>query len=146
MWKFLTSIVSGGLGSIFGGYLDYRNVKSRIEGEVLHRYMEAEIETNRQKVMMNRLMMERWETRWIIPGFAFIMMFHVGAVVLDSVFMFENWQVAALPGPIADWEGQIILSFFVVVPAKDLISRYLDRGLVQSVVTNVKKVFNRSKK
>jgi len=144
MWKFLTSIVTGGLGSIFGGYLDYRNVKSRIEGDVLQRYMEAEVETNRQKLMMNKLFMERWETRWIIPGFAFITMAHYGAVVLDSIFLFD-WNVAALPGPIAEWEGQIILSFFVVVPAKDLISAYLNRGLVQSVVTNVKKVFNRKR-
>jgi len=145
MWKFLTSIVSGGLGSIFGGYLDYRNVKSRIEGEVLQRYMEAEVETNRQKLMMNKLFMERWETRWIIPGFAFITMAHYGAVVLDSIFLFD-WNVAALPGPIAEWEGQIILSFFVVVPAKDLISSYLNRGLVQSVVTNVKSVFKKRAK
>jgi len=144
MWKFITSIVTGGLGNIFGGYLDYRNVKSRLEAGALERYMEAEIETNRQKLMMNKLLMEHWSTRFIVPGFAFITMAHYGAVVLDSIFLFD-WNVAALPGPIADWEGQIILSFFIVVPAKDLLTKWLNRGLVSSAITNAKSIFTRKK-
>lgn len=144
MWKILTNVVLGKLGGIFGGYLDYRNVKSRLEADVLTRYMEAEIETNQQKIIMNKLFAERWETRFIVPGFAFITMAHYGAVVLDSIFLFD-WNVAALPGPIAEWEGQIILSFFIVVPAKDLLSKWLNRGIVQSVVTNAKAIFHRGK-
>lgn len=133
-------IFSGTFGKMFSGILDYRNVKAGIEAGVLTEVIKSDIEINRMKKEMAIINREWWVTAWIMPAFAYPVAAHWGAVILDSIFHF-GWKVAALPGVMAEWEGQIVLSFFIVGTAERVVTKWLNRGLVSSVITNIKSVF-----
>lgn len=143
MWA-LIKFALGPLGRILSGYGDYRNQKSIIEAGVLTSVIQADIETSRLKVQLAALDREWWVTRWIRPLLIYPVAFHWTAVIADSIFFFE-WDVAALPAPMDKWEGQMILSFFVVSQTTDLIGKWMNRGIVSSAITNVKSIFNREK-
>lgn len=144
MGKLFGWIFSASFGKIFSGVLDYRNVKATIEAGVLKEVIQSDIEINRLKMQMAAVNNQWWVTRWIMPGFAYPVMLHWGAVIADSVFMFP-WNVAALPHPLDEWEGQIILSFFIIGTAEKMVGQWMNRGIVQSLVTNAKSLFHKSK-
>lgn len=133
----VSGVFSGTFGNMFSGFFDARNMKSQIEAGVIGDVIQADIAINQMKLHAMDMNRERWETRFIMPGFAYLMMFHVGAVVLDSVFHY-GWKIAALPGPIAEWEGQIILSFFIVGTTQNLVRQWINRGVVSGFLSNVK--------
>lgn len=87
---------------------------------ILTAHVQAEIEARKAQVAVS----SRHDKLVTFIGSAFA--FHVWMIVLDSAFHL-NWNVAALPAPMDGWEGQILLSFFIVAPtatvAKTLISK-----------------------
>lgn len=97
-------------------FLDVGVAKARIKSEVDIASMEADIEMNKLKRDMNQMYQGWWVTRWIVPGFAYPLVLWWGAICFDSVFpgAFPTWNVAKLPGPLQEWAGQIIMSFFIV--------------------------------
>lgn len=126
--------------------LDSKVAMARVGAEVSIESMHADIELNKLKKDMNQMYQGWWVTRWIVPGFAYPLIIWWGAIVFDSVFphLFEGWNVAALPGPLQDWAGQIILSFFLV-RGIELFTNPL-RGIVtatfgQKIVEKVKSAF-----
>ncbi|MHA1554812.1 MAG: 3TM-type holin [Alphaproteobacteria bacterium] len=58
-------------------------------------------------------------TRWIRPLFAYPVIVHFSAVVADSLFHF-TWDVAALPEPMATWEGWVVGAYFITRPIEKL--------------------------
>lgn len=46
------------------------------------------------------------------------------AVIIDSIFRIDNWDVAALPSPLDDWAAYIISALFIVDGGKALIGRF----------------------
>lgn len=56
-----------------------------------------------------------WATRWIRPGFAYLCMFHFGAVTLASMG-FINAPIHALPYPMDYIEAGIIGAYFLLRP------------------------------
>lgn len=52
---------------------------------------------------------------WIASAF----ILHIWMLVLDRCFHL-GWNIDMLPEPLNDWEGRILLSFFIVVPASSL--------------------------
>lgn len=50
--------------------------------------------------------------RWAIGIVALALCGHVAAVVVASMFPGLGWTVHALPAPMNDWQGKIILSLF----------------------------------
>lgn len=56
-----------------------------------------------------------WVTAWIRPLFAYPVIAHFALVVADSIFRF-SWDVAALPEPMATWEGWIVGAYFLTRP------------------------------
>lgn len=140
-WIF-SKTVFGGIGKILGGLGDYRNTKSMIEAGVLTEVIRSDIELNHIKVQMAEVNKDWWVTRFIVPGFAYPVMAHWIAVILDSIFHF-GWKISALPSPLDDWEGQIILSFFIVGTAERLAGKWMNRGIVSSVIDNAKKIFSK---
>lgn len=143
MWSVI-KFALGPITKLFSGVMDYRNVKAGIEAGVLTEVIQADIEINRMKAQMAAVNQQWWVTRYIMPAFAYPIAFHFGAVILDSIFAFE-WNIAALPKPMDEWEGQIILSFFIVGTAERVAIQWMNRGIVQSLVTNVKSIFKRGK-
>lgn len=82
--------------------------------------MQAEIEARKaQSAMSSR---HDWIVSWL--GGAFV--FHVFMIVLDSVFHL-NWNVSALPKPMDEWEGQIILALCCVGPTTNIVNRVVGR-------------------
>lgn len=75
--------------------------------------MQAEIEARKAQVAFT----SRHDTlvTWIASAF----ILHVWMIVLDRCFHL-GWNVPALPKPLDEWEGTIILSFFIVTPAATL--------------------------
>lgn len=136
--------IGGTFGRMFSGVLDYRNVKAGIEAGVIKDVVLADLEINRMKLQLAAVNNQWWVTRWIMPAFAYPVAFHFGAVIADSVFLFD-WNVAALPKPLDEWEGQIILSFFIVGTAERLVSTWMNRGIVSSLVTNAKSLFRHNR-
>lgn len=142
MWTFI-KFALGPIGRILSGYGDYRNQKSIIEAGILTSVIHADIETNRMKLQMAAINNEWWVTRWIMPAFAYPVAVHWIAVILDSIFFFE-WNVAALPKPLDEWEGQIILSFFIIGTTQSMINKWLNRGIVSSAITNARTLFRKN--
>jgi hypothetical protein len=61
---------------------------------------------------------------WIVAPF----ILHVWMLVLDRCFHL-NWNIDMLPDPLNEWEGRILLSFFILSPAANLAKAAL--GLVK---------------
>ena len=63
---------------------------------------------------------------WLMLGFALPLMFWFAAVVVYSVFWCagcaypQAWSIAALPAPLDEWAGLIIVSIFGVIGATRL--------------------------
>lgn len=134
-------VTGGAFGAVFGPMFDIKNQRNIMEAGLLKESIQADLELNRMKMQMAAIHNEWWVTRWIMPAFAYPIAFHFGAVVVDSVFMFPNWTIAALPGPMAEWEGQIILSFFIIGTAERMVSKWVNKSLVGNVIENVKAIF-----
>lgn len=45
------------------------------------------------------------------------------AVILDSVFTFQSWSVAALPSPLDDWAASMIGAVFLIDGGKAIVGR-----------------------
>lgn len=135
----VSKIASTAFGKLFSGFLDYRNQKSVIEAGILTQVIESDIEINRMKMHMASINNEWWVTRWIMPSFAYPVAAWWSAVILDSIFHF-GWKISALPPPLNEWAGQIILSFFIIGTTQGLIKQWMNRGLVSSVIQNVKSI------
>lgn len=50
--------------------------------------------------------------QWAVAVIAFAMAAHLAAVVFVSAFPFWGWTVHALPSPMNQWQGQIVLGLF----------------------------------
>lgn len=76
--------------------------------------VQAEIEENKLRSGMAS------QHAWMMYAIAAPYALHSGAVMLDSTFKF-GWGIPEAPGKFAEYEGQILLSFFVVSAASALI-------------------------
>lgn len=56
-----------------------------------------------------------WVTASIRPLFALPLLIWWWAVIADSIFLFR-WNVAALPKPLDEWAGWIMLAYFLAAP------------------------------
>lgn len=59
---------------------------------------------------------------WIASAF----ILHIWMLVLDRCFHL-GWNIELLPDPLSDWEGRIILSFFIVTPTASLAKTVIER-------------------
>lgn len=76
--------------------------------------VQAEIEANKLRAGMGS------QHSWLMALIALPYVLHSGAVMLDTTFKF-GWGIPVAPGKFAEYEGQILLSFFVVSAASALI-------------------------
>lgn len=56
-----------------------------------------------------------WVTASIRPLFALPLLIWWWAVIADSIFRFP-WSIAALPKPLDEWAGWIVLAYFLAAP------------------------------
>ena len=143
MWRALASFIMGPFISLFNTILNYRNVKAMIEAGVVKDVIQSDIALNQLKLQMAVVNQQWWGTRWIVPVIAYPTALHYGAVIFVSIYNPYDWVINALPHPLDVWEGDIILSFFIVGTAERLVVQWLNRGIVQSLVNNARSLFSK---
>lgn len=124
-------LVGGGAASIArrlaAAYAARENAATeaaRIEAEVRIRAIEAEQEAALRVAETRRATAGQWEMRLLVLVAGLPAALHFGAVCLDSALpgLFPGWVVLALPGPMADWQGSILLSLFGLSAAKGIVA------------------------
>jgi hypothetical protein len=110
-------ITQGAGSGLIKSWMDYLIKKQDTNALILTSSLTAEL-ASRQIARDIRLATAGfWEMRVITFWIAFFMTSHLGLVWLDTIttntrFEIEGWVVPALPEPIGEWQGAIILSFF----------------------------------
>jgi len=111
------------LNLVIGPFFAYLNRKQDVGLETRKIDTNARIETHRQDlgaVASSNEVKRGFYASWISQSFQFVitasLAIHFAAIVAVSTFplFFKGWVVNALPSPFDQWEGTIILSFFVV--------------------------------
>lgn len=127
----LTWILKLCSSSVIGKVTDYLTARSNdavtIHGQdataatqIVVAQMNAEVEARKvQKELAG-------QHGWIVGALGGLFVFHIGMIILDSVFHL-NWNVAALPAPMDQWEGQIVLALCCVGPTTSLVNRVVAR-------------------
>lgn len=82
--------------------------------------MQAEIEARKAQLVFS----SRHDklVAWIASAF----ILHIWMLVLDRCFHL-GWDIGMLPDPLNEWEGRILLSFFIVTPAASLAKAVLTK-------------------
>jgi hypothetical protein len=107
--RLLTSLFGGGipdqLRRAYEARLNAANDADRLVAESTIRALEI--------AQANRLATsDNVGVRWAIGTVALALCGHVAAVVIASTFPALGWTVHALPAPMNEWQGTIILSLF----------------------------------
>lgn len=139
--NWLISLITGGAASavadlvtkVAAPFLGYFTVKQNVDVDGFKTgtaadvdlgkaWLEAQVQIAQIRATQNMW----WGARIIILLLAGLVCFHFGYVCLDSTPVFGHavgsWKVSALPAPLDQWEGDIILSFFVLTPAAPVFS------------------------
>lgn len=120
MWllSFLPSIVSwltgGSLNKILQTIdksIDNSQTRDQVQAEVTKTWVNAQAQ-----LMVGR-------TWWFQLFFVIPLGFWWTAIIVDSVFQIEGWDVATLPAPLDTWAAWIVSALFLVDGSKALIGR-----------------------
>ncbi|MGI3900516.1 MAG: hypothetical protein ACRYGP_28395 [Janthinobacterium lividum] len=135
--NWLLSLVTGGIGSAVSGIIapilgyattarndDLSGFQAGV-GADTDRYkalLSAQVEIAQAKASQNMW----WGARLLFLAGALGPVVHFTAVFLDSVPLFGHvvgsWSIPRLPAPYDGYEGQIVLSFFILAPAAPVLS------------------------
>lgn len=112
MFASILSFLSSGF---LAKLLDYFTKREDTRSQIAVAEIQAEIALRQaQKEIIQ--VEEGWSvTRWIRPLIVYPFVLHIGAITLDSTFLFK-WNIAALPAPYDYLEQSIILSYFLTRP------------------------------
>lgn len=122
MWFFkLLSFIPGVVSGFFN-YLDKKTdadlekYKTAVGGDVTLNVAELRYKTEvaRLSAQMRSDDREHWFTAWMVPTAFGIFIFHVAAIVFDSMPLFGHivgsWKVSKLPGIYADMQYAIVMT------------------------------------
>lgn len=109
----------GGLGDI----LD--TIEKKLDNEVTKEEVKADVTKTWINAQANLLVGRTW---WFQLFFVIPLGFWWAAVIFDSVFLIQGWDVAALPPPLDEWAAYIISALFIVDGGKALIGRFKGGG------------------
>jgi len=135
-------ISGGGLTGVVGSILGHRKDMATIDLEAFQggtkadvakftAYLDFTLENNRLKLAQNAW----WGAKAIIMICAGSCAFHFAAVMFDSVpfwipllmsdaHVVGSWRIPKPPPPYDDYQGKIILSFFLVAPAMPVLQSF----------------------
>jgi hypothetical protein len=114
-------LVGGGLRALTGELMRARNemasaatAQARAAAEVRVKEIEADLAHRRAIAEVRTATSGQWEMRVLVLVAGLPPALHFGAVCLDSALpdLFPGWTVHALPTPMNEWQGAIILSLF----------------------------------
>lgn len=109
MIKMVATLLGGGipdqLRRAYEAKLSAQNDADRLAAESQIRALEI--------AQANRLATsDNWGVRWAIGIVALALSVHLALVAFVSAFPQWGWTVHALPSPMNEWQGSIILGFF----------------------------------
>ena len=103
--KWLLSLLGGGLPDqlrrAYEAKLNAANDSDRIAAEVDIARLQSRLADPGSRAL-----------QWAIALIAFAMGGHLAAVAFVSAFPFWGWTVHAMPYPMNEWQGQIVLGLF----------------------------------
>lgn len=132
IWSWIFSALTS-LPGLAEKFLDWQVKKANVELEGFKTaagfdvqaytvYMNALVETNRMKLAQNAW----WGAKLIILTAGWPCAIHMAMIMIDSMPIFGHvvgsWGVPKPPAPYDDYERQIVLSFFIIMPAMPLVS------------------------
>lgn len=114
------------LGAVTGGTLDkiLSTIEHRMDDETKKEEIKAEVTKTWINAQAQLLVGRTW---WFQLFFVIPLGLWWTAVIIDSIFGFQSWDVAELPNPLDEWAGWIISALFVVDGGKALIGRYVGK-------------------
>lgn len=117
------SIITTVLGFFTGGTLDrvLDTIEKRLDNEVTKEQVKADVAKTVVNAQAQLMVGRTWwfQLFYVVPsGFWF------AAVVFDSVFQIQGWDVAKLPEPLDDWMTYIVSALFIVDGGKALLGRF----------------------
>ena len=120
----IMTILKWGMGLLTGGTLDkiLETIDHRMDNDVQKEQVKADVTKTWINAQAQLLVGRTW---WFQLLFVIPLGFWWSAVIVDSVFGFQNWNVAALPSPLDDWAGLMIGALFIVDGGKALIGRFV---------------------
>lgn len=112
------------VSTLTGGSLKniLKTIEAGMDNEVQKEEVKAEVTKTWINAQASLLVGRTW---WFQLFFVIPLGFWFSAVVVDSVFQFPNWDVAALPKPLDDWAAGIISALFIVDGGKALAARFM---------------------
>lgn len=96
-------------------------IDKKMDDDVKKEEIKADVTKTWINAQANLLVGRTW---WFQLFFVIPLGFWWSAVIFDSVFRIDNWDVAALPNPLDDWAAYIISALFIVDGGKALIGRF----------------------
>ena len=121
----------GILGKVFGGIVSAFTggglekvldvIERKMDNETKKEEIKAEVTKTWINAQANLLVGRTW---WFQLFFVVPLGLWWSAVIIDSVFQVEAWNVAALPSPLDEWAGWMISSVFLIDGTKAIIGRY----------------------
>jgi hypothetical protein len=146
MWALAYKLATNTLGW-FAKKADARIQELDIRADVSKTAIEADVQFARIRKDILKMQFGWGPTRWIVPCIAYPVILWFGLVVLDSINILEGlglvteegWKVDALPAPLTDWTGEIILSFFLVSGAQAIVGSLMNpaKGLIGRVADKI---------
>lgn len=123
LWGLLKVLGPSVLSWFTGGTLDriLSTIDNKFDGDVEKDRIKADVTKEYVRAQAQLLVGRTW---WFQLLFVVPLGCWWTAVIIDSIFMFPNWDVAALPSPLDTWAGWIISALFVVDGTKALIGRF----------------------
>ena len=123
MLTWLLSWLSGGVLDRLLTFFEQKQLseveRDKVAATVAVESIKAEIETRKLQKELIASESGWWVTAWIRPIIIYPLAFHLNAVILDSVFHL-GWNIAKLPSPMDQWQGSIILSYFLARPVEKI--------------------------
>ena len=114
--KWLLSLITGGslekILDVIENKMDNETKKEEIKAEVTKTWINAQA---------NLLVGRTW---WFQLFFVVPLGAWWTAVIIDSIFQIQGWDVAALPMPLDEWAGWMLSSVFLIDGSKAIIGRW----------------------
>jgi hypothetical protein len=119
MFAFIQMIISALTGGSLDRILD--TIEKRLDNEVTKEEVKADITKTWINAQAALLVGRTW---WFQLFFVMPAGLYWLAIILDSIFQIDGWDVAKLPPPMDDVFGLIISALFMVDAGKALIGRF----------------------
>lgn len=124
IWTFLKKFGGWAISFLTGGSLDriLDTIEHKIDDETKKEEIKAEVTKTWIDAQSKLLVGRTW---WFQLFFVIPAGVYWTAIILDSVWQFPDWDVAALPSPMDDYFAIIISALFVADASKAIIGRFV---------------------